>query len=171
MNTIFLCWKAYSINLSKLRVALKALLSNNYDGLVASPEGLTVIFFADASQADSDALTTYWDAVTINTFAPTAQEIIALKISAAIQFGNQIIVDATTTNVLQGISQAGKTKEVSDFLADLGRYLKEGSMYAAIDEIDRLVALGIPEDITTWVTLAKLAAVKLKIQTFLGIAP
>lgn len=99
----------------------------------------------------------------------TLQEIIQRKIAAAIQFGNQFIVDAATENVIQGITQAGKTKEVSDFLSAIVRYLREGSLYAALAEIDFLVANGIPEGISPWVTVDKLQAAKIRIQIFLGI--
>lgn len=171
MTTVNLEWKEFSVNLSKLRAALKTLLSSDYDGLAASPDGLTVVFKVPVGDSDSTALSAYWDAVTPSTFAPTMEEIVQLKISTAIQFGNKVIVDASTANVLQGITQAGKTKEVSDFLRSLGRYLREGSLYAALVEIDALISQGVPEDIQTWVSADKLNGAKLKIQTFLGIAP
>lgn len=100
---------------------------------------------------------------------PSIDEIVLLKIQAAIKFGDAMIVQAASENVLQGISQAGKTKEVSDYLRSIARYLREGSLYAAIDEFNRLIAEGIPEEIQPFVTESKLNGAKNRVQTYLGL--
>lgn len=99
----------------------------------------------------------------------TLQQVIDTKVSASIVFGLEIIKNAATENVITGITAANKTREVSDYLANLERYLRSGSLYAAISEIDDLMALEIPEDISTWVSIEKLNNTKLKIQKFLGL--
>lgn len=100
---------------------------------------------------------------------PTIQQIIDMKIENSINFGLSIIKSAATSNVLAGITTAGKTREVSDFLSNVERYLRSGSLYAAIAEIDDLIAAEIPPDISTWVSVERLTAVKVKIKEFLGI--
>lgn len=100
---------------------------------------------------------------------PTLQQIITRKIQTSIEFGEQIVLEATVGNVAMGITQAGKTKQASDFLARLQRYLKQGSLYAACEEIDTLIANGIPEELSPFITNERLTDTKLRIQKFLGI--
>ena len=71
---------------------------------------------------------------------------------------------------MAGISAAVKTRAVSDYLRNLGVYLKEGSLYAAIEEIDALIAAGIPSSVEPFVTSEKLTVTKDKIKSYLGIA-
>lgn len=70
---------------------------------------------------------------------PVAQ-VVANSISAAATFGNQLIFQFAANNVLTGITQAGKTIPVALYLQTLGYYLRSGSLYAAITEIQNLIA-------------------------------
>lgn len=102
---------------------------------------------------------------------PTLQQIVEAKLEAAIAFGTKMVTDAATQNVIDGVTAAGKYKDVSDFLQNLGRYLREGSLLAAIDEITLLTETDIPETVQPFVTAEKLIAAQGRIQSFLGIAP
>lgn len=99
---------------------------------------------------------------------PTLQQIIDAKLAASMRFGLQVIKEAASENIITGITQAGKTREVSDFLSDVERYLRSGSLYAAADKLGELAAGEIPEDIQTWVSAERLKAVESKINAYLG---
>jgi hypothetical protein len=85
----------------------------------------------------------------------------------AINFGVDLIEVFATENILMGITQAGKTKAVSDYLSDVTRYAQTGSLYEVINEIDRLIALGIPLDLAPFVTVARMADFKQKVLNYL----
>lgn len=165
---ITLQWRNFSAQLEKVNAYYRANLSSAYDGLLASPENLQVIFKSPFTEDDSLKATSYWESITPSSFAPSISEIIQAKINASITFGNKVIVEAATGNVIAGITQAGKTREASDFLAKLERYLRSGSLYAAMQEIDDLIANGIPDDLTAFITPDRLTAVRTQIATFLG---
>lgn len=82
-------------------------------------------------------------------------------------FGEDLIDTFATENILMGITQAGKTKAVSDYLADVTRYAQTGSLYEVINEIDRLIALGIPSDLSPFVTNQRMNDFKQKVITYL----
>lgn len=99
----------------------------------------------------------------------TMAQIVDAKILASIAFGFQVIKEAAAENVMAGITQAGKTREVSDYLAALERYLRSGSLYAAIQEIDDLKAdTQRPSDVAEFVTNDRLQNTRNKISTYLG---
>lgn len=164
---ITLEWKSFQVKVDKIRAYFKTILSSNYDGLICNVENIQIVFFSEISQDDQNAVDAYWEDISSSTFNPTMQEIIESKIKAAIIFGDQMIVDAATENVIQGITQAGKTKVISDYLKNLVRYLREGSLYAAVAELDRLAEEGIPDDMAPWITTVKIATAKTKILRFL----
>ena len=169
MKYIELSWKEFKVNLDKVHLTFKLHLSANYDGLVADEYSLRVIFLSDISSQDSEYVNNYWNTITAGNFAKTMQEVIQEKIDGAIQFGAEIILQAIITNITLGITQAGKTRMVSDYLRALQRYLREGSLYAAIEEIDELISQGVPSDLAPFVTEQKLQDVKTKIQSYLVI--
>lgn len=82
-------------------------------------------------------------------------------------FGNTLIVEFATENVLWGITQAGKTKAVTDYLKDVMRYAQSGSLYEVMNEVDRLVAIGIPQELAPFVTLERLGQFRQKIVDYL----
>jgi hypothetical protein len=58
----------------------------------------------------------------------------------AISFGQALIVQFATQNVMAGITQAGQTQAVLDYASDLYTYLSTGSLYVAISEINVMIA-------------------------------
>lgn len=170
MITIELTWKEFSVKLDKVHAHLKSILSSNYDGLVADSISLKVIFKAEISEDDTEVVTNYWDNTHASDFNPTQAEVITQIINNAIIFGNKIIFDAIVENVALGITQSGKTKVISDYFRALQRYLKEGSLFAAIDEINNLINNGIPEEFAPFVTETRMTTYKQKLQQYLGIS-
>lgn len=105
---------------------------------------------------------------TFSSPVKTAEEIVAEKIQQAINFGNKIVIEFATGNVLLGITQSGKTGQVADYLAGVLRYVQSGSLHEVIAEIDRLKAVGLPEDLAPFVTEERLDTFKSKFVEFLS---
>jgi hypothetical protein len=99
--------------------------------------------------------------------APTPIQIVSAKLKESITFGSNLIFQAVVENITLGITQAGKTQAVSDYCAKLQVYVTTGSLYAAMDEIDALIAAGIPANLSPFITIVRLNAYKSKILAFL----
>lgn len=137
------------------------------DGLVESfvAQGYTVIsvesFNSDMSAID---LTAYNASI-----APTAQQTVEAVVAAAKSFGEQLVAEFKTENVLMGITQAGKTVAVTKYLHWVEHHTLAGSLYASLEEIAVKQAEGIPSDLAPFVTDARLTTFKNKIQIYLGV--
>lgn len=167
---ITLNWKSFNVNVSRLRDKLKTLLSSNFDGIVCDQESLTIMFVSPPTEAEIETVTNYWNNLTEADLALTPIEIATSRLNDAISFGSVLRREISAENIAMGITVYNKTTEVSDYLDKAQRYLREGSLYAVIREIDSLVAAGVPSDLSPFVTEARLLATKQKIQTFLGIS-
>ena len=101
----------------------------------------------------------------------TANAIISNKIRAAMTFGFELTVAAATSNVLAGITQAGKTQAFSLYCHDLNYYLTTGSLYAAIQEINTMLSDTSAEkaNLAPFLTNDLLTEYKYKIQDYLGV--
>jgi len=97
-------------------------------------------------------------------------ELIATKnvsqiVKAAIEFGNSLLVEFSTENILLGITQDGMTKTVRQAMTEIILALQTGSLYDAIDEIDLIPA---ESKDGKYITDARLQEYKQKIQDYLG---
>lgn len=167
-NSILLTWKSFSISVDKLNARLKEIVGTNYDGLICGPDSFWVVFKTSPSLEEENALNTYWNGVTEAQFSVTLREQIQKKINESSVFGRTMILDFMVENVELGITQAGKTIPVADYLFNLQRYVESGSLYAAIAEIDRLTNAGVPADLNPFVTAQRLATYKTRIIAFIG---
>ena len=165
---ITLQWKPFSVPVDKLLPALRALLSSNFDGIVCRENDFDVVFLAEISPEDQNALSVFWDGVTEQQFSPTLREIISKSINDASVFGRAMILDAAVENVEMGITQAGKTREVANYCANVQRYLESGSLYAAVAEIDDLLAAGVPAELSPFITADRLNIYKTRINDYLA---
>ena len=89
-------------------------------------------------------------------------------IQNAIEFFSTIQVEFSAENITMGITQLGKTKAVSDYLADVLRYGQSGSLYEVVNDINILVAAGVPAELSPFVTDARLNALRDKTLEYLG---
>lgn len=171
MNSITLIWPNFHVDLGIVQTYLKANLSSNYDGLVANPESLLILFHTDYSDADNTVVQNYWSAANAQTFQPTQNQQVTLAISMAMQFGTQMLIQYATQNVLLGVTQAGKTQAVMDYCHELAHCLITGSLYAAINQILVMIAdtSQTKANLAPFVTNNVLYAFLNKVQAYLGL--
>lgn len=92
-------------------------------------------------------------------------------IGNAIEFFQSLIIEFGATNITQGITYYGKTKDVADYLATVMRYGQSGSLYEVRNEILNLHAGGIPADLAPFVTEASMQGLLNKVETYLNVTP
>jgi hypothetical protein len=165
---IVLQWKAFTVKLDRMSKYL-ASQTSNFDGMVASPDDLRVIFFTEPSQAEIDLVNNYWNNSTqIGEQTPNSEEIqlqYRAVVNSAMQFGNKVMLDFATENVLMGITQDGMTNAVRKAMTEVMSALLSGSLYDAIYEIRQIPAES--KDVK-YVTDARLLVYVNKIETYLG---
>jgi 6-pyruvoyl-tetrahydropterin synthase len=169
---IILSWKEFDVNLERMHLNLTRNLPN-YDGMVADSIELKIMFHTTESQLDIDYVNSYWSSITSQTEStPNAEEqleYVKTIIKNAVQFGQDLIITFAAENVSQGITQAGKTRAVATYLANIQVLLNGGSLYGALDEIDDLVTAGIPSDLSPFITEQRLLNYKEIIEEYLGL--
>lgn len=116
--------------------------------------------FTDAQQATIDGLVTAHPGDTLKYLRAIVKN--------ARAFFSEILNQYAAENIAMGITQAGKTKDVSDYLADVMRYGESGSLYEVISEVDALKAATVPADLAPFVTDARLDEVRAKIVEYLS---
>lgn len=92
----------------------------------------------------------------------------AAVVKKAVDFGQDLMIKFAGENVALGITQAGKTKDVADYLADVTRYLQTGSLYEVMNEIDSLILAGIPIELSPFVTQSRMEEFKSKVSNYLA---
>lgn len=153
-----------NVNLIKLQSEVEASnINKNIMNMVDSNTEFIVVFDQNLSVEEKNEL----DSIVSNHNFLTIEEEIQLRVKSAINFGQELILNFAAENVLMGITQAGKTKDVADYLADLTRYAQTGSLYEVINEIDRLQAAGLPVDLEPFITQTRLNNFKQQILDFL----
>ncbi len=90
------------------------------------------------------------------------------KISSAIVFGNGLLVRFAAENVSMGITASGKTADIVAYLSDLRNYVATGSLYAAVDELENIIANPLLElTYGPFLTVSRLTYYKGLIESFL----
>ena len=137
--------------------------------LDASGNVIGTIEFSDDTSADqiNAALALY----TYSVPTLTPQEIVQASIQRAIDFGAQLMLEFSAENVLKGITQAGQTVAVSNYLTNLLNYISSGSLVAAITELNILIAdtSAVKAGLAPFITNSVLYTYLNKIQSFLNI--
>lgn len=132
-------------------------------------EGLEVVgteWFILASEELSPTELGILDNVVIP--AVNMQKNVVKIIKAAIEFGGETMAEFAAENVLMGITQAGKTKSVTDYCTDIIKYISTGSLYEVMNEIDSLIEQGIPGDLAPFITEERLLSFRQKVVDYLG---
>lgn len=124
-----------------------------------------IVYFSE--ELTSEQITALTGLVTSHQ-PSTAQDLINDRIKAATSFGDALLNEFTIENVMLGITQAGKTRAISNYCHKLAHYISTGSLYAAIEQIDEMLGLGLDPTLEPFVTEARLLEYKAKIQAFLA---
>lgn len=96
--------------------------------------------------------------------AGTIKEIV----DKAIEYGHNLLVGFSTANVLQGITQAGLTEAVLDYMSPIKMAIDSGSLYVVIAKLDKLIFEGVPANLSPFVTTERLEEIKTEIETYLA---
>lgn len=167
MNLV-LAWKAFQVNPNKVHLYFKQNLNSNYDGLICTSDCLELVFNNDYSPEDESTVNNYWNNLTEADFELSNTDVIISNISNAISFGHELMLKFSAETVLMGILQAGKAKQVGDYLTNLERYLRTGSLYVAIIELQTLIASPPPDALAPFITIDRLTSYKIQIETYLN---
>lgn len=111
-------------------------------------------------------------ALCIYAIAPPVKSPTAMAADAALlarNFGRDLITTLQAENMAMGLAASGKMLDVIQFGFNLLMYLNIGALPAAISEIDRILAAGIPENLAPFMTTARMTANRAKIANFLGV--
>lgn len=113
-----------------------------------------------------------WSPPKLPSESKTTLEIYTGLVQAAINFGNTIIVQFATQNVMSGITQAGKTLPLLGYCSNLYLYLSSGSLYVAISELQRMIddTSDDKAELAPFITNSILYSYMNKIQSYLGIS-
>ena len=89
-------------------------------------------------------------------------------VDKAMEFGHKLLVNFSMENVILGITEAGLTEAVLDYLEPIKSAVQTGSLYLVITKIDRLIFEGIPTNLSPFVSVEKLVLLKGDINKYLG---
>jgi hypothetical protein len=122
---------------------------------------------ADESWTYHPAVEAGWEIVEDTEAIAAAEQQAALKnvVQAAINFGQQLLVEFAAENIELGITQDGMTKAVRQKMSEITSALQTGSLYDAIDEID---AIAEEDKDDKYITDERLAEYKQKILDYLA---
>lgn len=118
----------------------------------------TTVYIHYIDSTDESALSA---AVTAHV-ATTSADVVAAAILRATEFGNDLIVEYATSNVLSGYT-VEQVKDIIEKTAKVQVALKSGSLYVALDELDLVVTD------ETVITADKILVFKNRIETYLGL--
>lgn len=100
-----------------------------------------------------------------------ATQIYTAVIQSAMAFGQALSVQLAVSNIMMGITQAGKSQALLAYTADLYHAVTTGSLYVAIDIINTMIADTGPEksNLSPFITNTNLTFYKNQIQDFLNL--
>lgn len=126
-----------------------------------------------AEELDSHKVThqAIYDTWASNHYATPTAVIISKAIDRARVFGKSLTERFSVENVAMGITQAGKTRSLVLYCQSLLLLLETGSLYAAIDELNVLLAdtSQAKADLSPFITNDRLNAAKNEILAYLGL--
>lgn len=164
-------WLSFNIHIPTFIKHLTNVISD-YSGIAICNEGYSIILDRDLTTQEEASVQSYLDSLTEAGEAQKIQQESQIKyvqglVENSMAFGLQLIADFATENVLMGITQANKTKEVADYLSDVMRYLQAGSLYEVINEINSLNTVGHPTTLAPFITTERMNQFKQRVVDFL----
>lgn len=156
-----------NFNIAKLSIEISgSSIVTNLINILSLDEKIVCIFEEEISEDDRNTLDNIVAAHSHIEITDYTQAIIR----NAIAFAQEQIIVFAAENIAMGITSAGKTKLVADYLSDITRYAQTGSLYEIVNEIDKLISDGIPSNLSPFVTETRLNNFKIKIFQYLGVS-
>jgi hypothetical protein len=155
-----------AVNSEKLeKEILDTELSSLYSHILTSSSPLlaTIVFTSNLTESNIVVLETL---ITNHTTSPSLTDIVKQSINNAMVFGQSLLLDFSTENVLMGITQEGKTGEVLSKLSTVLPAIQSGSLYEAISRIKSIPSSDYD---SKYITEARLLIFINKIEVYLGI--
>lgn len=147
----------------------------NSDGVVSTDTGFLIVEKVPFTETEISLINNYYNNLTeeaeANKFLLSTKEIIKKALIDAQKFGLEMIDIFKEKNVEMGISQLNLTKEVSDYCHWLNHYLEQGSLRAALKQIDIYLQDTDRGPVSQFITDERLNYYKARIQNYLGIIP
>ena len=171
MYSIDLQWKNFSVDLASVEASVKSIAADSgYAGNSADSD-LTLWFTQDPA-SHIQAIHAYWDGIVSTSpeavaYAQAATKlVVSTKVSAAIAFGNKMIIDFATENLLMGIDTDNQTDHVLDLMAPTMAALQSGSLNSAVR---RLKSVPVASYDSKYITANRLLQNVNKIEKFMGL--
>jgi hypothetical protein len=158
-------YEKVDINLEKIDKEIQA--EPSITGFLGSSVD-TVLTLYFSSELESSAKTMLDNIVVEHTPLDMDEHVTNIILNAR-QFGSDLILQFAKDNILMGITQTGKTATIAMYLHKLEHFLTTGSLYAAIGEIDNILADEDRQHLEPFVTNERLQAYKDEILQYLGL--
>lgn len=166
MSTYTLQKKSFFVEIPTLHENLKSSsLQNKFNGIVKEEENVSLLFFEELDQQETDLVDSIFSSHESNIFTKRYTERL---IKGAVKRGNEIFTEFAAENVAMGITQAGKTKAVADYLANVDRYMRSGSLYEVLNELTKLENEGFPSELAPFITSERIGRVRDMILSYLN---
>jgi hypothetical protein len=123
-------------------------------------KGDSLSIYTNQTKTDIDAI--------VSAHAPSPIPQFKVIVKQAIDFFNDELIRFSAENITMGITQLNKTKEVADYLQNVMRYGQSGSLYEVVNEVNTLIANGIPFDLAPFVTEPRLNVLKANVLEYLS---
>lgn len=101
---------------------------------------------------------------------PSQNDIIKAGLKAASDFGKDLAQQGVIDSMAMGLAQAPNLLDVMLYTMTTQSFLMSGALQAALADMDKKLAAGIPENLAPFVTVDIVTARRDKIKAFLGIS-
>lgn len=153
-------------NVNKLQRELNEhpTLSTIFDKYLIKGDNIDLFFLRNLTQNEIDDCT-----FLVNNFVEVSVKdslINYLRADVSV-FVENLVFEFAAENIEMGITQAGKTKLVADFLRNINYYMRSYSLYEAVVEINTEISNGLDPNLAPFITESRLNDFSNKIVEFL----
>lgn len=152
---LLLSWKSFTVSLEKIHNHLKANLPTNYSGLVCNENEL-IVKLNNSDDSDIAFINNYWDNLTEDTFAPTADELALEEFKRDLEFCSKLKNAFLVENIKLGIKSFSGRNNVISWTANFHRFLSQGLCESAKNELE-VIASSYPEDLEVFLSSTRLS--------------
>jgi hypothetical protein len=170
MFSIDLQWPSFNVDLPTVDAWVKANAPTGYNGMSADSD-LTIWYTSDPSEYQA-AINAYWEG--LSTASPEATNYtanqtkaeVSAKVAAALAFGQNLMNQFATENLIMGIDADDMVDTVLDVMAPVQTALQGGSLTSVIK---RIKAVPTSSYDSKYVTAARLLSYCNQVESYLGL--